>query len=311
MTSHFFLHIPKIRQKVKSNLLMGNDHTHRRQRSHLSKGIQSKISIMKVFLLLCLVTVGLASPSRDPRCNDGGCPTTDPPGPLIYCPQCVTDQCSIDMCNLAVMLPFPHDCNKYCVCDNNGAIQMSCPAGLVFDPTLSVCTWPESSSCCNDDFYQYCDAVPTTTTTTTTPPPTTCTTTTTTQPPTTCTTTTTTTTQPPTTCTTTTLPPTTCTTTTQRPTTDCTPPPPPPCTTEAPRPLEYCPACVNGRCDPGMCNLAVGVNYPHDCSRFCICSTSGAIAMDCPAGLVFEATLGVCVWPDQSSCQNSDPYPEC
>ncbi|KAF4517708.1 hypothetical protein B566_EDAN013386 [Ephemera danica] len=82
-------------------------------------------------------------------------------------------------------------------------------------------------------------------------------------------------------------------------------------TTWAPRPQpSLCPACVNARCDPNS-SYAMGVAYPGDCSKFCKCEVGGAILFHCPTGLRFDETLGVCVWPYQSSCKNDDPYPEC
>jgi hypothetical protein len=193
---------------------------------------------------------------------------------------------------------------------------MECPDGLVFDVNTGVCNWPAGSNC-DEHYHDQCEAAPTTTTTTTTTQvPTTTTTqavttTTTTQVPTTTTTqaVTTTTTQVATTTTTqavtttTTLPPTTTVCTTQ--------PPPPPCTTEAPRPFSRCPDCVNARCTPNMCNMAAGVGYPNDCSKFCICENGGAIEMECPPGLVYDEYLQVCTWPEQSNCNNSNPYPGC
>ncbi|KAF4532191.1 hypothetical protein B566_EDAN002253 [Ephemera danica] len=194
---------------------------------------------MKVLLFLCLVcTVANASPSQQ-RCGDSACPTPEPPGPTVRCPDCVNSKCTTNMCNWASFVPYPGDCSKYCVCDSLGAIQMSCPDGLVFDPSLNVCVWPASSTCQNSDAYPECD-VP-----------------------------------------------------------------------EEPNPSEQCPPCVNALCTPDMCNLAKGVNFPGDCTRFCMCTNSGPIAMDCPEGLVFEVSLGVCVWPAESNCKNSDVIPGC
>ncbi|KAF4532189.1 hypothetical protein B566_EDAN002251 [Ephemera danica] len=228
---------------------------------------------MKVFLVLSVVcTAVLASPSEQ-RCGETAC-TTTAPKPVVRCPDCVNSNCVWG----AMFVPYPGDCNKYCVCDPQGAIFMSCPEGLVFDPSLNVCVWPASFNCKNSDPYPGCE-VPDTPTTT--KPPTTQTTT----------------------CPNTPPPPTTthCPAATTKP----------PCGTEAPSPIEYCPECVNDQCTLDMCNLAKGVNYPGDCTRFCMCTSTGAVAMDCPEGLVFEVSLGVCVWPAESNCKNSDVIPGC
>jgi hypothetical protein len=86
---------------------------------------------------------------------------------------------------------------------------------------------------------------------------------------------------------------------------------PKPCTTKKPELVLRCPACVNSRCTPNACNLAVGIYYPGDCSKFCKCDHGGAIKMSCPPGLLFEESLGVCVWPQESTCSNSVIYPGC
>lgn len=48
------------------------------------------------------------------------------------------------------------------------------------------------------------------------------------------------------------------------------------------------------------------VHLPHesDCSKFYKCDWSEAILQDCPEGLLFNAILSVCDWPDNVDCDD-------
>ncbi|MCE2196872.1 hypothetical protein GQ599_10090, partial [Streptococcus thermophilus] len=44
---------------------------------------------------------------------------------------------------------------------------------------------------------------------------------------------------------------------------------------------------------------------PSNCSNFCECVDEGvALQMPCPGGLLFDATLYICNFPDQVDCGN-------
>ena len=112
--------------------------------------------------------------------------------------------CTIAGNGSAIFVPHPYECEKYFECqDQGGAIPMTCPDGLVFDPDLQICNWPWLVDCENTPY-------PTKPTTTMVPETSTPTKEPTTQPPTTL---------PPTTIPQTTMPPTTLPPTTLPPTT--------------------------------------------------------------------------------------------
>jgi hypothetical protein len=69
----------------------------------------------------------------------------------------------------------------------------------------------------------------------------------------------------------------------------------------------YCPACVNARCTPGTNTVA----YPHDCTKFCACESTGAVEMLCPPGTLWDDVYKICNWPDLANCDNSAFYPGC
>ena len=48
---------------------------------------------------------------------------------------------------LAVYVPHPYDCSLYFQCVDLSPTLMACPPGLYFDPTISVCNWPEFVDC--------------------------------------------------------------------------------------------------------------------------------------------------------------------
>ena len=50
---------------------------------------------------------------------------------------------------LAVYVPHPYDCSLYFQCVGLSPTLMSCPPGLYFDPTITVCNWPEFVDCHN------------------------------------------------------------------------------------------------------------------------------------------------------------------
>lgn len=45
--------------------------------------------------------------------------------------------------NLNMHLPYPDDNTKFCHCGLDGNWEEDCPPGLVFDPQMQVCDWPE------------------------------------------------------------------------------------------------------------------------------------------------------------------------
>ena len=46
-----------------------------------------------------------------------------------------------------VFLPDPTDCEKYYACGPTGPQPQTCPPGLWFDPSLTVCNYPEEVNC--------------------------------------------------------------------------------------------------------------------------------------------------------------------
>ncbi|XP_065089019.1 peritrophin-1-like [Ochlerotatus camptorhynchus] len=47
----------------------------------------------------------------------------------------------------AVLLPHPDVCSKYLICSNGVAYEQDCRDGLLFNPALLVCDWPENVEC--------------------------------------------------------------------------------------------------------------------------------------------------------------------
>lgn len=46
------------------------------------------------------------------------------------------------------VVPHPTDCSRFYICGGNGnGLEFSCPAGTLFDPTLSVCNWADAVNC--------------------------------------------------------------------------------------------------------------------------------------------------------------------
>ncbi|XP_077287518.1 uncharacterized protein LOC143912161 [Arctopsyche grandis] len=151
-------------------------------------------------------------------------PTSTTTGEQPLCP-------AVDGVN-ATLLPHESDCSKFYYCEFGKPVEFNCPAGLHFNPILSVCDWPLSAGCKGVG----------TSTTTTTPTPT---------------------------------------------STGGT------STTTGEQPL--CPA-------------VDGVNatlLPHesDCSKFYYCEFGKPVEFNCPAGLHFNPTLSVCDWPLSAGCK--------
>merc|ERR1712013_922793 len=48
---------------------------------------------------------------------------------------------------LTVFVPLPTDCSKFFACHGSRPILMECPPGLVFDPALNVCNYPQFVDC--------------------------------------------------------------------------------------------------------------------------------------------------------------------
>ncbi|XP_045506663.1 peritrophin-1-like [Colias croceus] len=77
-------------------------------------------------------------PANVPSCNPD-----EVPAPTAYCPS-----------------PYGHfpspstDCRNYINCQKGKATEMTCPAGLAFNPVTDVCDWPANVLSCNpDDFH--------------------------------------------------------------------------------------------------------------------------------------------------------------
>lgn len=45
------------------------------------------------------------------------------------------------------LFPYPGDCTKYYECANSQKIEMDCPSGLWFNPTLTICDYPYQAGC--------------------------------------------------------------------------------------------------------------------------------------------------------------------
>ncbi|MBC9911130.1 carbohydrate-binding module family 14 protein [Chitinophaga varians] len=45
------------------------------------------------------------------------------------------------------LYPHPEDCSKFIKCDNGTPIELTCPAGLHFNPTMQYCDFPENAGC--------------------------------------------------------------------------------------------------------------------------------------------------------------------
>jgi hypothetical protein len=56
-------------------------------------------------------------------------------------------ECTPNACDLAVQVPFPGDCTKFCKCEHLGAQEFDCPGGLHFNEVLQLCDWPENAGC--------------------------------------------------------------------------------------------------------------------------------------------------------------------
>ena len=92
---------------------------------------------MKNFLLalVMLVAVGVAAA-----------------GIIIHCPAEVNVRCPA-LGSMAVHLPHPHYCSKYCECVGEGlAYMFTCPHPLLWDDTINTCNWPDNVSACDLHF---------------------------------------------------------------------------------------------------------------------------------------------------------------
>ena len=45
------------------------------------------------------------------------------------------------------LLPDDTNCRKYFKCSNGSPATQSCPGTLIFDPVLSICNWPDQTTC--------------------------------------------------------------------------------------------------------------------------------------------------------------------
>nr|XP_022901772.1 peritrophin-1-like [Onthophagus taurus] len=69
----------------------------------------------------------------------------DEPGPVGECPL-------INHNDYVDFLTHSHDCTIYYMCDWGTPIQMTCPDGLHFNPTLNVCDYPWDAGCTAEGF---------------------------------------------------------------------------------------------------------------------------------------------------------------
>lgn len=61
------------------------------------------------------------------------------PKPILKCPR------SNGMNNIFV--PDNEECATYYMCNWGTPMQMKCPSGLHFNPTLNICDWPANAGC--------------------------------------------------------------------------------------------------------------------------------------------------------------------
>ncbi|KAK8396894.1 hypothetical protein O3P69_005107 [Scylla paramamosain] len=67
----------------------------------------------------------------------------------IPCPPEVSARCP-PLGNMAVLLPHPHFCSKYCECVDEGlAYVLPCPEKLLWDEKINTCNWPDNVDCGN------------------------------------------------------------------------------------------------------------------------------------------------------------------
>lgn len=60
-------------------------------------------------------------------------------------------QCPQDQSEWNVLV-LPHeDCDKFYMCTPDGAVTMSCPGGLYFNPETSRCDWKENVNCSKEN----------------------------------------------------------------------------------------------------------------------------------------------------------------
>ena len=85
----------------------------------------------------CLAPISLApasSSSQSPSSSIATTASTTAPSQCV----CITRH---------VMSPHPTDCNSYCLCYDTEPVEINCPPGLHFNPTLLVCDWPNNAGC--------------------------------------------------------------------------------------------------------------------------------------------------------------------
>ncbi|KAK2576108.1 hypothetical protein KPH14_007442 [Odynerus spinipes] len=70
--------------------------------------------------------------------------TVPPPTPGV-----IPTECPPDNSGSAVQLPHETNCSLFYKCDEGKKVVQSCPAGLVFNPVLQVCDFPENVACSN------------------------------------------------------------------------------------------------------------------------------------------------------------------
>lgn len=97
--------------------------------------------------------------------KDANTPSKDVTTPLPKDPQCSG--------NGTHYVQDSHDCHKFFECDNGVLKNFTCPAGLFFNPELSICDWNQPQGCVNSKFMSLKRNINRNSTKTTTIPPTT------------------------------------------------------------------------------------------------------------------------------------------
>lgn len=65
-----------------------------------------------------------------------------------------TSECSYDFETKAV--GFPKSCNKYRICSNGIAINLSCPENLAYNPKQDICEWSDLVEECDASAFTKC-----------------------------------------------------------------------------------------------------------------------------------------------------------
>ncbi|CAH1787914.1 unnamed protein product [Owenia fusiformis] len=71
----------------------------------------------------------------------------------VWAQNACSGQCPNDEAGNPIDGDFPHplDCEKFCSCNSGVGTELTCPDGLVFDPVLNMCNWPEVTNCTQNE----------------------------------------------------------------------------------------------------------------------------------------------------------------